>query len=166
MCGSPPGTGISATLCFQFSLPLPWRNALVPSKRISWAAGLFFFFAIPSTLAQLETRAGIAVLSSPYSIAVGDFNGDGKKDLAVVAFSSDKIAILLGNGDGTFQKATYYESVSSSVATADFRNNGVLDLVVSNDLQNEVQVLLGNGDGTFRRPEIYPTPDYPAIAMV
>jgi hypothetical protein len=42
---------------------------------------------------------------SPYSVAVGDFNGDAKADLAVANDNSDTVSILLGNGDGTFTAA-------------------------------------------------------------
>ena len=39
---------------------------------------------------------------SPTSVASGDFNGDGKLDLAVANFVSNTVSIFLGNGDGTF----------------------------------------------------------------
>ena len=42
------------------------------------------------------------------SVAVGDFNGDGKADLAVANSCSDNVSVLLGNGDGTFQAAVNY----------------------------------------------------------
>ena len=43
---------------------------------------------------------------NPQAVAVGDFNGDGKPDLAVVNAASNTVSILLGNGDGTFQSQT------------------------------------------------------------
>ena len=72
------------------------------------------YLALPAVAqGQLETRASAAVSSSPISIAVADFNGDGIKDIAVVAFSAGKMAVLLGKGNGTFQSAVYYDAVAS-----------------------------------------------------
>ncbi len=123
-------------------------------------------FAVVPAFGQIETRANVPVFSSPYSIAVGDFNRDGIRDLAVVAFSSGRVAVLLGNGDGTFRKATYYDAVASSVAAADFRNNGILDLALTDNLSNSVQIMLGNGDGTFQPSKFYPTPNFPNVIAV
>ena len=83
-------------------------------------------------------------------MAVGDFNGDGKPDLAVTNANSS-ISVLLGNGDGTFQAAVNYGvgSGSSSVAVGDFNGDGKLDLAVANG-NSSISVLLGNGDGTFQ----------------
>jgi hypothetical protein len=49
-----------------------------------------------------------AVGSSPRSVAVGDFNGDGIPDLAVTNYGDDSVSILLGKGDGIFQAAQSY----------------------------------------------------------
>ncbi len=46
--------------------------------------------------------------SNPYPLAVGDFNGDGKPDLAVANADGNDVSVLLGNGDGTFQAAVNY----------------------------------------------------------
>ncbi len=60
--------------------------------------------------------------SYPYSVAVGDFNGDGVQDLAVANLSSNYLSVLLGNGDGTFQVAQNLADGSGySVAVGDFR---------------------------------------------
>jgi len=78
-----------------------------------------------------------------------DFNGDGMLDLAAV--DSSGVAILLGNGDGTFQPAVNINLATSpySVASADFNGDGIPDLAVTNPNSNNVSILLGNGDGTF-----------------
>jgi hypothetical protein len=116
--------------------------------------------------AQFETRASVPVLSSPYSIAVGDFNKDGKLDVAVVAFTSGGIAVLLGNGDGTFQKPVYYGPVANQVIAADLRNVGTLDLVLATQLSDSLSVMLGNGDGTFGNAQAYPIVGQPWVIGV
>ncbi len=86
------------------------------------------------------------------SMAVGDFNGDGKPDLVVANVDSDTVSVLLGNGDGTFQTAQNFGAGRGprSVAVGDFNGDGKLDLAVANFYSNNVSVLLGNGDGTFQ----------------
>jgi hypothetical protein len=87
---------------------------------------------------------------------VGDFNGDGKTDIAILNVeASNSISILLGNGDGTFTRlANFSDSVGGQIpisfAVADVNGDGIDDLVVThNDVNSTVHILLGNGDGTF-----------------
>jgi hypothetical protein len=108
--------------------------------------------AVP-TWAQFETRATSPLLPGAFSIAAGDFNNDGKLDIAVI--DDNGFTVSLGNGDGTFQKAVYYPTgLAYSLAVADFNNDGNLDIVVANENLNPstVSVYLGNGDGTFQAP--------------
>jgi len=108
-----------------------------------------------------------AVGVTPLSVAVGDFNGDGKLDLAVANFNCDfvppcpsgSVSILLGNGDGTFQTHVDYGTGNqpNTVRVRDFNGDGKLDLAVVNYnclsgpcSPGSVSILLGNGDGTFR----------------
>ena len=81
---------------------------------------------------------------------VGDFNGDGKADLAV---SNDytSIAILLGTGDGGFSAATSYPTGAGpyTLAVGDFNNDGKADIAVANNVGGGVTILLGNGTGGF-----------------
>ena len=91
---------------------------------------------------------------SPQSIAIADLNGDGRPDIVVGKIQSQTtVAVLLGNGDGTFQPAVTYGSggsYASSVALADVNGDGRPDIVVTNFYSSTVAVLLGNGDGTFQ----------------
>ena len=95
----------------------------------------------------------VSVGLNPYSIAVGDFNGDGNSDLAVANNGSGTVTILLGNGDGTFTAASESPVAvgrePSSVVVSDLDSDGKLDLAVANEGDNTVTILLGNGDGTF-----------------
>src|SRR5262249_8701545 len=84
-------------------------------------------------------------------LAVGDFNGDGHDDLAGLVAPSD-VAVLLGQGDGTFQDPVPYPVASGagSVVAADFNQDGQLGLAVAS--VGGGSVLLGRGDGTFQDP--------------
>jgi Concanavalin A-like lectin/glucanases superfamily/FG-GAP-like repeat len=91
----------------------------------------------------------------PSLLLAGDFTGDGELDLA--AFGLNQMAILLGNGDGTFQPAkttTLPFDVIYSAVAGDFNDDGKLDLVVSGYRYSTASavsaLLLGNGDGTFQ----------------
>jgi hypothetical protein len=89
--------------------------------------------------------------SGPVSVAVGDFNGDGKLDLAVANYDADTVSILLGMGTGSFGAQTNFSTGSGpqSVAVADFNGDGNLDLAVPNCEDNTVSILLGTGTGSF-----------------
>jgi hypothetical protein len=90
--------------------------------------------------------------TNPYSIAVGDFNGDKIPDLVVANYATNTVSVLLGVGDGTFLAHADFPvgSEPASLATGDFNADGKLDVVVANFNSNTVSVLLGNGDGTFK----------------
>jgi hypothetical protein len=93
-------------------------------------------------------------------LAVGDFNGDGKQDLAVAVYGN--LTTLLGNGDGTFAAPVVGPLTVSpiSVAVGDFNGDGKADLAVSNS-NNTVSIFLGNGDGTFTTAASPATGDEP-----
>ena len=103
----------------------------------------------------------------PDSVAVADFNRDGKPDLAVANGDSQSVSVLLGNGDGTFQAAqnAYPGVTPGSVAVGDFNGDGVPDLAVANVSYFRVSVLLGNGDGTFQAKRDYPAVGAWAVAV-
>jgi len=90
---------------------------------------------------------------NPYSVVVGDFNGDGIQDLATANFSSNNVTVLLGNGAGGFTAAPgspFAVGTSPySVAVGDFNGDGIQDLATANSASNNVTVLLGNGAGGF-----------------
>jgi Flp pilus assembly secretin CpaC len=113
------------------------------------------------------TTTGGTVNASPSAIATGDFNDDGNIDIAVTDMANDRVMILLGNGDGTFQAPVPYATGSNPVAIAaqDFDGDGEPDLAVVNQgdgtTASTVSILLGNKvngtqNGTFGAKTDYP----------
>ena len=103
---------------------------------------------------------GIVPVPDPGIAAAGDFNGDGKPDLAVAIMTSGNVGVLLGKGDGTFQPSVNYAVGTTpwSVSIGDFNGDGKEDLaVVNKDGGATLSVLLGKGDGTFEAAVNYAT---------
>jgi hypothetical protein len=86
----------------------------------------------------------------PFADAVGDFNGDGIPDLAVVNYQSNNVSVLLGNGDGTFQTQSLYTvgTEPSAITVGDFNGDGALDIAVADELGETIAVLINKNDGS------------------
>ena len=96
------------------------------------------------------------------SVTTGDFNADGRSDLAVANVNSSNVSILRGNGDGTFQAAVNFGagSAPASVTTGDFNADGKIDLATANNGSHNVSVLINDSDGA---PPC--TPGMPALSL-
>ncbi|HWY54526.1 MAG TPA: VCBS repeat-containing protein [Terriglobales bacterium] len=107
-------------------------------------------FAAPNTI---TLGAYVGFNSFGVTVLVNDFNNDGKSDLAIL--QDDKIAVLLGNGDGTFHAAVYHKTNGGgnamSFTAGDFNSDGKTDLAISVENGHKLSVFLGNGNGTFQR---------------
>ena len=93
-----------------------------------------------------ETKIDFQVGNGPVFVATGDLNGDGDLDLAVTNIFFNSVAVLLGNGDGTFQTAVGYGAgyEPNSVAMGDLDGDGDLDLAVANFRSDNVSVFINN----------------------
>jgi hypothetical protein len=93
----------------------------------------------------------LAVGTEPLSVATGDFNGDGKVDLAVANFYGNSVTIYLGAGDGTFGAPQDYAVgvQPDAIVVGDFNGDGRLDIATASLSSGTVSILRGNGDGTF-----------------
>ena len=124
------------------------RSALVIANQGSNAVSVLFGDSTGSFGAKTDYGTG----SAPYSVAIGDLNGDWRPDLAVANYASNTVSVLLGDSTGSFGPKTDYGTGSYpfSVAIGDLNGDWIPDLAVANwSTSNTVSVLLGNGDGTF-----------------
>jgi hypothetical protein len=87
----------------------------------------------------------------PVPLVLGDFNGDGKIDLAAANFGSDEVAVFPGKGDGAFALPRKFTTGSAPIGllAADFNGDGHPDLATANVGSHDVSILLGEGDGAF-----------------
>jgi uncharacterized repeat protein (TIGR01451 family) len=88
------------------------------------------------------------------AIAVGDFNGDGKPDLAIPDSLKQNVTIWLGDGAGGFAATAepFETGKPDGIVVADFNGDGRPDVAVANRYNDTVTVLLGDGRGGFQSP--------------
>ncbi len=119
-------------------------------------------------------RAGF----NPLAMAVADFNGDGKLDLAVgnqwsgntsggvVVYGPGTVSLLMGNGDGTFQAPVAYPTgedssgIPVSLVAVDLNGDGLPDIAAANRNDSSVSILLNSGGGKLKAPAVIATAPY------
>lgn len=102
-------------------------------------------FEEPTPQRRFEVGAG------PLGIVTADFNDDGHADLANANFGDNTVTVLLGQGNGMFEKIGPFPTglAPDSIVTAHVNSDGFLDLVITNDGSPDVSILLGLGKGMF-----------------
>ena len=111
-----------------------------------------------------QSAVNTTVGTRPRYFAAGDFNRDGKQDLALSQTSSDNnLRILLGNGSGGFSSQSTLsmgvEAAPRGVISADFNADGYLDVAVSSVAGDNVSIFLGSGDGNFNTRKVFAAGD-------
>ena len=101
--------------------------------------------------------------TTPRAVAAGDFNADGRLDLASVNAGSNSISISIGGNNGTFSAGVTVAAGTNphGIAAGDFNRDGKLDLAAGSADTAEVVVLSGNGDGTFQNAVAFATSSTP-----
>ncbi len=118
----------------------------------------------------LQSAKNYAVGNVPISITVGDFNGDGRSDLAVANRYDNTVSLLLGNGDGSFQLQMTFPTGKgpTSVVTADFTGRGRSDLAIANLSDNTVSVLIAQAQVNATASNVAivgPSATHPVVAV-
>jgi len=109
-----------------------------------------------------QSPINVGSVVQPNSLAVADFNGDGKLDLAMPDGPNQAVAVLFGNGDGTFQPQVEFPAngYPSALVAADFNGDGLPDIAVANEgpvggNAGGISILLNMGNGHFAAPVNY-----------
>lgn len=100
---------------------------------------------------RIDGFSSTSTPSRPFALALGDFDADGTQDIAVALLGVDSVAVLPGNGDGTFGTFQTFTTADTpgDVAVGDFDGANGPDLITANAESDAVSVLLNAGDGTF-----------------
>jgi len=151
-----------------------------PGKlRLRWlgVAGLILALQAPRASAECDSTSFDGSRSYPAlggsqagaaAVAAGDFNRDGRPDLAVATPETDGVSVFMNQGDGTLGPPVRHATGRhpNYVAVADFNGDGAPDLITANGGDNSVSVLLGNGDGTFQAARDSPAGLIPSALAV
>jgi hypothetical protein len=102
-----------------------------------------------ATTASFAPKVLFATGANPFGVAVGDFNGDGKVDLAIADLGADRVSILLNTTAMHASTPTFSARVDfvtpthpSAVGVGDFNGDGIPDVAVTSDNSNVVAILL------------------------
>lgn len=134
-------TQVSGATANDFTAPVTYR--------LTAADGSTKDYTVIVSAPSLAPKVDFTTAGSPRSVAIGDLNGDGKPDLAVAAYDSDAVSVLLNTtapGATTPSFSTKFDFTTAdsprSIAIADFNADGAPDLAVANYNSASISVLL------------------------
>ncbi len=172
----PSDAGFSVILGNPDGTFLPARNFVIPGisvfgmavgdfnndtfPDVAVAAGSIYVFG-GNGMGRFRFRG---VYGTGYGVSTADLNGDGNLDLVTNLFGPNKMGVLLGHGNFSFQNPVEFFMLgpTGDPTIGEFNRDGILDLaVVTGYKGNSVVVLLGQGDGTFETADQHPTGSWP-----
>jgi hypothetical protein len=125
-------------------------RALVLVSLVTTSAGII----AAAPLLVPATGSPIRVLQAPGNVAIGDVNNDRRPDLVATSSSDRRVAVLLGQGDGSFavQSAALVDVPENphEIALGDLNRDGNLDIALASHESYNVVMLHGDGRGAFR----------------
>ncbi len=125
------------------------------------AIAVFLTVGVCATAQQFTEAPRYDSTSNVQGVVAGDFNRDGKPDVAFAACCYT-LTIKLGNGDGTFTTSQQIDaSEATAIASGDWNEDGIADLALTTSFPSSVYILLGKGDGTFTLANTYSLTDQP-----
>jgi hypothetical protein len=139
----------------------------------SQRSGLFYFGGSVSVMlgngdGTLQAPRITAVGSSPRTVAVGDFNGDGRPDIAVGNYISGNMSVFMNTGGGNFSPTTIATGGAPlALAAGDFNGDGRSDLAVSLAIVSagpDLNMFFGQAGGSLQSTTDYVAPDFIAMS--
>ena len=129
-----------------------------------WGANALPWFTVTSSPNSPfnYTEHVTAVVSNCDAFTTGDFNNDGKTDIVVFSWDTDRLYVFFGNGNGEFTYRDSYPSGGfvSGIKAVDLNADGLLDIVTVDHDDGNIRIYEGKGDGYFTLPHKYYLPQY------
>jgi hypothetical protein len=164
--------GIAGTILAPLVASAQTANITVVNPAPGGGTSAPAMFPVTASFTPAPVSNSVNAGSNPLLIAKGDFNGDGKLDMAVANGSTHSIQVMLGNGDGTFTAGSSFVvgsspvSVPTSIAVADFTEDGKLDIAVGVSPDSIIDIFTGDGTGNFTLVNTIPTVVNPVSMVV
>ncbi|CAF1230221.1 unnamed protein product [Rotaria sordida] len=121
--------------------------------------GLFFFVGHNNRSFRMIEFYSTGLHSTPYSIALADFNHDNRLDVVIANAYFNEMRVLMGHGNGTFGKERIYPTGSESlpyfVIVTDFNQDDQLDIIISCFRNGQLLIFFGYGNGDFKLERTY-----------